>query len=128
MSLRETVKILVADDTSVSRGLICNALYDIGFTNVDVCNSGDAAFVKATREGFHLVISDQNMPGMSGLELLANLRSQKNTARIGFILISGAMNRETLVAAQKWGLNNFLTKPFDTPKMKACLETVIGRL
>jgi len=38
------------------------------------------------------------------------------------------MNRETLVAAQKWGLNNFLTKPFDTPKMKACLETVIGRL
>ncbi|SFS57548.1 two-component system, chemotaxis family, response regulator CheY [Sulfitobacter marinus] len=128
MSLRETVKVLVADDTSVSRGLICNALYEIGITNVDVCNSGDAAFVKATREGFHLIISDQNMPGMSGLELLANLRSQKTTSRIGFILISGSMTREILAAAQKWGLNNFLTKPFDTPKMKSCVETVIGRL
>lgn len=106
MLLRETVKILVADDTSVSRGLICNALDEIGIANVDVCNSGDIAFDKATREGFHLVISDQHMPGMTGLQLLANLRAQKLTSRIGFILVSGSMTKEILAEAQKWGLKN----------------------
>lgn len=128
MSMRATLKILVVDDTSVSRGLITNALDEIGFANVDVCNAGDVAFNKASREGYHLVISDQHMPGMTGLELLANLRSQKATQRIGFILISGSMTKDILENAKKWGLNNFLPKPFDTPKMKACLETVTGPL
>jgi two-component system chemotaxis response regulator CheY len=96
--------------------------------NVDACSAGDVALDKATRQGFHIVISDHHMPGMTGLELLARLRSQKSTARIGFILISGSMNKAVLGDAQKWGLNNFLPKPFDTAKLKACLETVTGKL
>ena len=68
------------------------------------------------------------MPGMTGLDLLGNLRMQKSTANVGFILVSGSMNQEILGRAQKLGLNNFLSKPFDTMKLKKCLETVTGPL
>ena len=110
MSLRNTLKILVVDDTSVSRGLLCNSLEDIGMRNVDFCVSGDVAFQRVSREGFHIVISDHHMPGMTGLDLLGNLRMQKSTANVGFILVSGSMNQEILGRAQKLGLNNFLSK------------------
>ncbi|WP_102109294.1 response regulator [Oceaniglobus roseus] len=128
MSLRDTLQVLVVDDTSVSRGLVCMSLEEIGIKNVDFCKSGDEAFDIATRRGVHVVISDQNMPGLTGIQLLEKLRMQKATSRIGFILISGSMNQQLLDSARKWGLNNFLSKPFDTPKLKTCLETVTGPL
>lgn len=128
MSLCNSLKVLVVDDTSVSRGLICMSLDEIGIKNVDFCNSGTQAFDIATRHGVHIVISDQNMPGMTGIELLEKLRLQKATQRIGFILISGSMNQGLLDDARKWGLNNFMSKPFDTRKLRTCLETVTGPL
>lgn len=128
MSLKSTLKVLVVDDTSVSRSLICMALDEIGIKNVLICDSAPKAFDMAALQGAHLVISDFNMPGMSGIELLEKLRMNKSTSRIGFILISGSMTKEILASAQKFGLNNFLTKPFDTRKIKACIEQVTGPL
>jgi len=128
MSLRNSLKVLVVDDTSVSRGLICNSLEELGIKNVDFCSRGDTALDIATQRGIHLVISDHNMPGMTGIQLLEKLRTQKATSRIGFILVSGSMTQALLNDARKWGVNNFLPKPFDTPKLKACLETVTGPL
>lgn len=128
MSLRNNLKVLVVDDTSVSRGLICMSLDEIGIKNYEACKSGQEAYDIAVRKGMHIVISDQNMPGMSGVQLLENLRMQKSTSRIGFILISGSMDQQLLDAANKWGLNNFLPKPFDTNKLKSCIEKVTGPL
>lgn len=119
---------MVVDDTSVSRGLICMALDEIGIKNVHICRSGEEAYDFATRHGAHLVISDQNMPGLTGIQLLEKLRAQKATARIGFVLVSGSMTQSLLADARKFGLNNYLTKPFDTPKVRACLEAVTGPL
>lgn len=128
MSLRNSLHVLVVDDTSVSRGLICMSLDEIGIKNVHICRSGDEALDFATRRGAHLVISDQNMPGLSGIELLEKLRMHKATSRIGFILVSGSMTQDLLISARKFGLNNFLAKPFDTARLKACVETVTGPL
>lgn len=128
MSLQKTLQVLVVDDTSVSRGLICMSLEEIGIKNVDICKSGDEAYDHAVRRGAHLIISDQNMPGMTGIQLLERLRTHKATARVGFILISGSMTQALLDDARRWGLNNFLTKPFSTAKLKACIETVTGPL
>ena len=128
MSMLDSLQVLVVDDTTVSRGLLCQSLEEIGIRHVDFCRTGDEALAIVNRRGVHLVISDQNMPGLTGTQLLEKLRMQKSTAKIGFILVSGSITQQVLSDAQKWGANNILSKPFDTPKMKKCLEKVTGPL
>ena len=76
----------------------------------------------------HLVISDMNMPGMSGLDLLEALRKNKSTQRIGFILITGTPSPEILKRGQELGVNNLVKKPFTTVTLKSCIERVVGKL
>ena len=128
MSLRDQLSVVVVDDMSVSRALVLNALEQIGIRNVTAMSDGPAALDHIAKRGCHLVISDHNMPGMSGVDLLAALRGNAATAGVGFILISGTMTRELVEAAQRFGLNNFLAKPFDTEKVRSCIEAVVGRL
>jgi len=119
---------MVVDDMSVSRGLIENALDEIGLGRVDYKNDGAAALRSLVASPVHLVISDYNMPGMDGLNLLEALRRNRTTQRIGFILITGRADREVLTKGQKLGMNNFLTKPFSTQGLKTCIEQVVGVL
>ena len=128
MSLREKLHIMVVDDMSTSRGLITQALDAIGITHYVTEKDGAAAFQRLTAQPVHLVISDFNMPGMDGLQLLEALRNHKVTQRIGFILITGRADPALIEHGKKLAMNNFLAKPFDAQKMKACIEQVVGRL
>lgn len=119
---------MIVDDMTVSRGLITQAMEDMGVVNVDYEKSGDAAFPRLAANPVHLVISDFNMPGMDGLDLLEKLRLNKTTRSIGFILITGSPSQEMLTRGQKLGLNNLVKKPFTTPSLKAAVEAVVGRL
>ena len=76
----------------------------------------------------HLVISDMNMPGMNGLQLLRALRQAKTTQRIGFILITGTPSPEIIREGQQLGLNNLVRKPFTTITIKSAIESVVGKL
>jgi len=122
------LEVLVVDDTTVSRALICDSLTKIGVTNVRVAKDGQAALQLMMARSAHLVVSDYNMPNMNGLELLKALRQNKGTARVGFILVSGRNDNAIITEGRKFGLNNFIAKPFTTDGMKACLEKVVGKL
>lgn len=126
--LKDSLSIMVVDDMSTSRGLILQALDEIGLYNCAYENSGTGALPKLAAKPVHLVISDHNMPGMSGLQLLQALRSNSSTARIGFILVTGRPTKEIIDTGRKLGMNNFLKKPFTTPQLKACIEQVVGKL
>ncbi len=128
MSLKNNLRILVVDDMSVSRALITQALDEIGITNYQTANDGKGALAMMASNPVHLVISDFNMPGLDGLQLLEALRMNKSTQRIGFILITGRADKEVIERGQKLAMNNFLKKPFTTPQMKQCIEQVVGRL
>ncbi|MBK5928189.1 response regulator [Rhodobaculum claviforme] len=128
MGVRDNVHILIVDDMSTSRGLITQAMDELGITNYDTENDGTTALKRLAARPVHLVISDYNMPGMNGLELLAALRQTKPTARIGFILITGRADKELLAKGQSLGMNNYLAKPFTTAQMKTCIERVVGPL
>lgn len=128
MALKDSLSVMVVDDMSTSRSLILMALEQIGIQKVDFCNDGQSALQKIAAQPVHIVISDYNMPGLNGLQLLKALRENKLTQRIGFILVSGKLDNEILTTGKKLGLNNFITKPFDTPQMKACLQAVVGPL
>ena len=128
MSLRNQLRVLVVDDMSVSRGLIVQALEWMGIRNVEVCNDAPEATKRLASRPAHLVISDYNMPGSSGLDLLHTLRTNKATQRIGFILITGKADRSVVERGQKLGMNNYITKPFAPESLKTCIERVVGPL
>ena len=128
MSLKERLSVMVVDDMSVSRGLIIQALEDIGIKTIDFCNDGESAFRKLAVKPVHLVISDYIMPGANGLQLLAGLRQYQATQRIGFILITGTASQEIVDKGNQLGMNNYLKKPFSSADLKACIERVVGPL
>lgn len=128
MSLKENLRIMIVDDMSVSRALIAQSLDEIGIKHYATENDAKVALGKLAANPVHLVISDMNMPGMNGLQLLRALRSAKTTQRIGFILITGTPSPDIVREGQQLGLNNMVRKPFTSATVKAAIESVVGRL
>lgn len=128
MALRDQLKTMVVDDMSTSRGLITNALDSFGLRNVAIAADGQSALQQLSTNPAHLVISDYNMPGMDGLQLLHALRNNATTRNVGFLLITGRADREIIDHGKKLGMNNFLKKPFEPAALRAAIEAIVGRL
>lgn len=128
MSLAEKLRVMVVDDTSVSRALIVDALDQMGVRGVSLAKDGKAALSALMTQPVHLVISDMNMPGLDGLGLLKGLREFKPTSRIAFILVTGSADRTLVERGRAFGLNNLVMKPFTVPALRAAIEQVVGKL
>lgn len=128
MGLKDSLRVMVVDDMATSRGLITQALDDIGVKNYVTENDGRAALERMATNPVHLVLSDYNMPGLDGLGLLKAVRSHQATQKIGFILVTGRPTPEIVAEAKRLGLNNMIKKPFTSASMKQCIESVVGRL
>ena len=103
MAIARTLDVFVVDDMTVSRQLVVNALEELGIQRVRVENDGRTALDKLKAAPAHLVISDNNMPGLDGLGLLRELRSYAHTKGIGFILVSGSVTAPVLQEARALG-------------------------
>ncbi|KQB17214.1 response regulator [Rhodobacter capsulatus] len=128
MALRDQLRVMVVDDMSTSRGLITQALDAMGIRQVGYATDGPGALQILEKTPVHLVISDYNMPGMDGLQLLHALRTSPRTKGLGFILITGRADREIIDTGKRLGMNNFLKKPFTPQELRSCIEAVVGRL
>ncbi len=128
MSLRDQLRIMVVDDMSTSRGLITQALDGLGIRQVESAADGASALQRIGNWPVHLVISDMNMPGMNGLQLLHALRSNPKTRQVGFLLITGKADRQIIETGKKLGMNNFLAKPFQPKDLVTAIEAITGRL
>ncbi len=128
MSIKTQLKVMVVDDMATSRGLVINGLQEIGIQNITYETTGDAAFEVLSKSPVHLVISDMNMPGMSGLDLLKSMRETPTTKRTGFILLTGSDDPSLVQRGIKLGMNNFIKKPFSIPQLKTCMEKVVGKI
>ncbi len=128
MALRDQLRVMVVDDMSTSRGLITQALDGFGISHVASASDGPSALQKIAAWPVHLVISDMNMPGMNGLQLLHALRTSGPTQRVGFLLITGKADRQIIETGKKLGMNNFLPKPFQPADLRTAIEAIVGRL
>ncbi|SPF81943.1 response regulator [Pseudoprimorskyibacter insulae] len=128
MGIKHALRIMVVDDMATSRGLITQALDDLGIKNYVTENDGAGAYSALTRTPVHLVLSDYNMPIMNGMQLLHKLRTTPATQKIGFILVTGKPTPEVVQQAKSLGLNNMIKKPFTTASMQKCIESVVGPL
>jgi two-component system, chemotaxis family, chemotaxis protein CheY len=128
MALKDQLKVMVVDDTSVSRMLVIDALQTLGVRNISFAKDGAEALKAMMANPAHLVISDLNMPKLDGIGLLKGLREYKPTSKIGFILLTGVGDKATIDRARQYGLNNYVAKPFTPQGLKTSIEAVFGRL
>lgn len=128
MRLRESLRVMVVDDMAISRALISNSLDECGIVHHVTEGNSKSALGKLVANPAHLVISDMNMPGLNGLQLLEALRQTRVTQKIGFILITSSPSPELVRAGQELGLNNLVRKPFTTATLRSAIESVVGRL
>ncbi|MFO1131489.1 MAG: response regulator [Hyphomicrobiales bacterium] len=128
MPFMQHLKVMVVDDTSVSRMLLVEGLNEIGIKNTVLAGDGEQALQAMMAAPCHIVFSDMNMPKLNGLQLLKALREYGPTRQCCFILVTGKGDRAMIEEGKKYGLNNFLAKPFTTATLKSTIEAVVGKL
>ncbi len=116
------MKVLVVDDYSTMRRIIRNQLTQIGYTDIDEAESGEAALVKLRQAHYGLVISDWNMDGMTGYDLLRKVRADATLKETPFIMITAEAKADHAIAAKEAGVDSYLLKPFNA----TVLESKIG--
>ena len=120
-----SLKVLVVDDQQSMRGMARQCLKRIGIVQVSLAATGDAALELMRSQRFDAVISDLNMPGMSGLELAAATRAHPVLKSIPIFVATSAVYCDGL---DRTNLDGVIPKPFSVTAMKATLESVIGAL
>jgi two-component system chemotaxis response regulator CheY len=128
MALRKDIRVLVVDDMAVSRQILVQMLEQLGVNVVRTAQSGAEAVKSLAQFPADMIISDLIMPDMDGLQLLKRLRDDRRSCRIVFILTSADDSNEKITDAWQLGLDRFLPKPFELPRLMTCLEAVAGRI
>lgn len=123
--MNPNTKILVVDDFSTMRRIIKNLLRQIGFNNIEEADDGSTALQKLRSDPVDLVISDWNMPKMTGLDLLKAIRGDAQLKKIPVLMVTAEAKKENIVEAVQAGVNNYIVKPFTADTLKAKLEKVV---
>ena len=126
-------KFLVVDDFPTVRKFVQLHLGKLGFKNVTLAEDGSEAFDKLkeaanTAEPFGFVISDLNMPGMSGMELLKACRAHEKMGGLPFLMLTAERGQEKVLEAISAQVSDYMVKPFDQETLKRKLEGVYGKL
>jgi len=127
-ALDKNMKVLVVDDFSTMRRIVKNLLRDLGFTNISEADDGSTALPMLQGGDFDFVVTDWNMPGMQGIDLLKAIRADSNLAHLPVLLITAEAKKEQIVAAAQAGVNGYIVKPFTAGTLKTKLEKVFERL
>jgi two-component system chemotaxis response regulator CheY len=122
-------KFLVVDDFATMRKIIKKVLTELGYSNIEEAEDGKPALnmlQQAQTDGrpFNFVISDWNMPGMTGLDLLRACKGDANLKLLPFVLVTAESEQKNIVEAAKAGVSDYVVKPFNAATLKGKLERV----
>ncbi len=126
MAFLKTTPVLIVDDYNTMLRLIRNLLQQIGIENVDDATNGEEALAKLNAGRYGLCISDWNMPVMSGLDLLRQVRASEKLRRLPFILVTAESKTENVIAASKAGVSNYIVKPFNAETLRTKIDKVFA--
>jgi two-component system chemotaxis response regulator CheY len=118
------MKFLVVDDFSTMRRIVRNLLKELGYSNVDEAEDGQMALTKLKNEQFDFVISDWNMPVMSGLDMLKGIRAEPTLAKLPVLMVTAEAKKENIIAAAQAGASGYVVKPFTA----ATLDEKLGKI
>ena len=122
------MRILVVDDFSTMRRIVRNLLSDLGFDNIIEAEDGAPALQIMKSEQIDFVVTDWNMPGMTGIDLLKAIRAEARCAKVPVLMVTAEARRDQILEAAQAGVNGYVIKPFNAATLKEKLDKIFERL
>ena len=122
----ENTKFLVVDDFSTMRRIVRNLLKELGFSNVHEAEDGVDALNKLRGESFDFVVSDWNMPNMTGIELLRAVRADVNLKHLPLLMVTAEAKKENIIEAAQAGASGYIVKPFTAATLDEKLKKIFA--
>jgi two-component system chemotaxis response regulator CheY len=128
--LDKNMKILVVDDFSTMRRIVRNLLVELGFSNplIQEADDGESAIAMLRNQPFDLVVTDWNMPNMTGIELLRAIRAEPALKGLPVLMVTAENNRDQIIVAAQAGVNGYIVKPFTAITLKEKLGKIFERI
>lgn len=126
MAYDKNMKVLIVDDFSTMRRIVKNILRQLGFNNIVEADDGVNALALLQREKVDLIISDWNMPNMTGIELLRQVRSTPELKDTPFLMVTAEAQQENIIEAVKAKVSNYIVKPFTADTLNEKITKIFG--
>lgn len=123
----KNLKFLVVDDFSTMRRIVRNLLKELGYTNVDEAEDGVVALQKIKGGGFQFVITDWNMPNMTGIDLLKAVRADAGYNRLPVLMITAEAKKENIIEAAQNGASGYIVKPFTAATLEEKMQKIFEK-
>jgi two-component system chemotaxis response regulator CheY len=121
------MRILVVDDSSTMRRIIINTLGKLGYSDIIEASNGREGVDRLATNQVDLVVTDWNMPEMSGIDFIRSIRSTDGTKGLPVLMVTTNAAKDDIVEALKAGVNNYVVKPFTPDTIKEKIEAVLAR-
>lgn len=129
MAINREMRILVVDDFSTMRRIVKNLLKELGFSNFDEAEDGVQAWnAIETAGGYDFIVSDWNMPNMTGIDLLRKVRADARFSSTPFLLITAEAKRSQIFEAAQAGVNGYIVKPFTAATLNEKIQKIFERV
>ena len=124
--MSKDMKFLVVDDYSTMRRIVKNLLHDLGYANVTEADDGKTALPLLQNGSFDFLITDWNMPGMAGLDLLKAVRSNDKLKKMPVLMLTAEAKREQIIEAAQAGVSGYVIKPFTAATLKEKIDKILA--
>ncbi len=124
----ESTRFLVVDDFSTMRRIVRNLLKELGFVNVQEAEDGVEALKKLRAETYDFVVSDWNMPNMTGIELLREIRADARLKHLPVLMVTAEAKRENIIEAAQAGASGYVVKPFTAATLDEKLKKIFQNM
>ena len=126
--MNKDMKILIVDDFSTMRRIIKNLLRDLGFNNTAEADDGATALPILQSGSFDFLVTDWNMPGMTGIDLLKAVRADAKLSKLPVLMVTAEQKRDQIIEAAQAGVNGYIVKPFTAVTLKEKIDKIFERL
>ena len=120
-------KFLVVDDFATMRKIIRNLLRQLGYAHIDEAEDGVVGLRKMKATKYDMIICDWNMPNMTGIELLREVRADDSLKETPFLMVTAEANKENVIEAVKAGVSNYIVKPFTADTLSGKIDAVLKK-
>lgn len=121
------LRVLVADDYSTMRRILRELLASLGHAQVCEAEDGQAAWTLLQDGDVDLLITDWQMPGMTGIELLRRIRADERLRALPVLMVTGEAQRDAIMEAARAGVNGYVVKPFTAATLKDGIDRIFAR-